>query len=334
MPLKRGLMGMAASMHKFNYQHVYQLLKILSLAHEGLLLSNSYAAASIQQHLCNEGEMQIDFYQGVLRFVMDEMIAISTNQICKDETQESGLIMRYRTIDVRIWGDKKFRALSHLKPSGQGLFLYLLTNPNTNSIPGLYRAGVAAMAEELGWSTEGFAEAFDELIQNDLIKADLKSRVIFIPNAIKYNKPQSPNVIKSWVSHWDEIPECDLKAYAHDILYAFIQTLGKAFLEAFELAISKASRKIMPNQEQEQEQKQEQEHENINPAYNVDKNYVTTIFNYWSEKADHPKAKLDSKRKRVIENAFKLGFSLEQLMLAIDGCIKTPCLDAFGIAGS
>ncbi|MBV8802051.1 MAG: hypothetical protein JO131_03630 [Gammaproteobacteria bacterium] len=61
------------------------------------------------------------------------------------------------------------------------------------------------MAEELGWATEGFQQAFQEVIDQGLVKADFESRVIFIPNAIKYNKPQSPNVIKSWASHWDEI---------------------------------------------------------------------------------------------------------------------------------
>src|SRR5580700_2363276 len=108
--------------------------------------------------------------------------------------------MRYRSIDVRLWGDKKFRSLSPIQPSGQAMFLYLLTNPNTTSIPGLYRAGAAALAEELGWSIEGFRRAFDELLKQGLIKADLDSRVIFIPNAIKYNKPQSPNVVKGWAS--------------------------------------------------------------------------------------------------------------------------------------
>ena len=34
--------------------------------------------------------------------------------------------------------------------SSQALFIYLLISPNTTSIPSLYRAGTAVMAEELG----------------------------------------------------------------------------------------------------------------------------------------------------------------------------------------
>lgn len=174
--------------------------------------------------------------------------------------------MRYRMLDVRIWCDEKFRALSPLKPSAQALFIYLLTNPNTTSIPGLYRAGAAAMAEELGWSLRGFNQALKEIVGQGLVKVDLKARVIFIANAIKYNKPQSPNVVKSWALHWDELPECALKNEAYQFLKVFTQGLGKAFAQAFEESLSKAqvkrqnlSYKPLLNQEQDQDQEQDQE---------------------------------------------------------------------------
>lgn len=204
--------------------------------------------------------------------------------------------MRYRMLDVRIWGDEKFRALSALKPSGQALFIYLLTNPNTTSIPGLYRAGAAAMAEELGWSLLSFNRALKEIVQQDLVKADLKARVIFIANAIKYNKPQSPNVVKSWTLHWDEIPECALKNEAYDFLKDFVQGLGKAFAQAFEESLCKAHQKRknlaykpLLNQDQEQEHKQDQEFKKLKrhsawvtndqaqSGQTVGRNYVLTV---------------------------------------------------------
>ena len=158
--------------------------------------------------------------------------------------------MRYRTLDVRIWGDSKFQLLSSLKPSGQALFLYLLTNPNTTSLPGLYRAGAAGMAEELGWLLEDFMQAFDEVSAQGLVMADFVARVVFIPNAVKYNKPQSPNVVSSWAQHWDEIPECELKRIALNRLEGFIDGMS----EAFRQALRKAFGKTNGNQEQDQEQ--------------------------------------------------------------------------------
>ncbi|WP_218814672.1 hypothetical protein [Rickettsiella endosymbiont of Dermanyssus gallinae] len=218
--------------------------------------------------------------------------------------------MRYRMLDVRIWCDEKFRALSPLKPSAQALFIYLLTNPNTTSIPGLYRAGAAAMAEELGWSLLGFNRALQEIIEQGLVKVDLKARVIFIANAIKYNKPQSPNVVKSWALHWDEIPECALKNEAYKFLKGATQGLGKAFAQAFEESLCKAhakrqaiAYKPLLNQEQEQEQEQEIRKLKLHPAcapnrqtqrrQSVGGNYMLTVEHNltvamgWLNKIDH-----------------------------------------------
>lgn len=166
--------------------------------------------------------------------------------------------MRYRKIDVRIWGDAKFRALTRLKPSGQALFLYLLTNPSTNVIPGLYKAGSAGMAEELNWSIEELINSLNEVISQGLVIADLNARVIFIPNAIKYNKPQSPNVITSWALNWDEIPECELKLHAYNVLKDFVYGLGNAYIKAFHKAIGMANGNTIVNQEQDIEQEQEE----------------------------------------------------------------------------
>jgi hypothetical protein len=38
---------------------------------------------------------------------------------------------RYRKIEVRTWSDEKFRELSAIPPSGQGLWFFLLTGPHT-----------------------------------------------------------------------------------------------------------------------------------------------------------------------------------------------------------
>jgi len=48
------------------------------------------------------------------------------------------------------------------------------------------------------------------------------------------------------------------------------------------------------------------------------------LFKYWQETMNHPKAKLDKKRKGVIQKALKLGFSIDELKQAISGCLRTP----------
>ena len=48
------------------------------------------------------------------------------------------------------------------------------------------------------------------------------------------------------------------------------------------------------------------------------------LFKHWQEVMNHPKAKLDKKRKGAIQKALKLGFSIDELKQAISGCSKTP----------
>lgn len=181
---------------------------------------------------------------------------------------------RYRKVAVRIWADREFRRLSRPQPNGQSLFFYLLTGRETAIIPGVISARESGMAEELGWPLEAFREAFGEVsgeafgkglrgAEKAMAKADWEAGLVFVPNAIKHNAPQSPNVITSWKNAWDELPECDLKAEIYQSLRAFMKGKNKAFLEAFDAAIPKPSwkpsDKALANQEQEQEQEQERE---------------------------------------------------------------------------
>lgn len=183
---------------------------------------------------------------------------------------------RYRKIEMKTWADEKFRSLSTIPPCGQGLWFFLLTGPHTGPIPGLFRAGRAGMAEELNWETEAFDKAFQEVFQKGMAKADFVAKLVWLPKAVIHNKPESPNVVKSWRTEIELLPECDLKDEALTFIRDHLKTLGEAYLAAFdgvcktaEKPIEKPSEKPLPkpsdkpigktmaNQEQEQEQEQE-----------------------------------------------------------------------------
>lgn len=161
---------------------------------------------------------------------------------------------RYRKIDPRIWNDEKFRTMSH---EGQRLFLFVLTHPSLTMI-GAMRATQSGLSEELGLDAKAFREAFGEALSNGMLKYDEKAFLLWLPNFLKYNAPESPNVVKSWGSALDLLPECDLRKEVLSSAKAFISTMSKAFTEAlpkaFKEALPKAISKTIPNQEQEQEQ--------------------------------------------------------------------------------
>lgn len=154
---------------------------------------------------------------------------------------------RFRKIDTRTFADSKFRQLTRPQPCGQYLWLWLLTGPKTCQIPGvIYNVGARGMAELLGWPEQGFQEAFREVLSLGMVRADFDAPLVFIPNAIKYNRPQSPNVVTAWSSAWEEVPECELKEQIRQVLGDFMKGQSEGFQEAFDRACPKSS----PNQEQ------------------------------------------------------------------------------------
>ena len=170
---------------------------------------------------------------------------------------------RYRKVDPRMWGDAKFRKLTPIPPCGQGLWVYLLTCPEATSLPGVIVAGEAGLAEALGWTLEAFRKAFREALAEGLLRADTQHRIVWLPNGPKYNPPESPNVVRSWRDHWDNVPECPLKTEIYRGLRAFVEGLGEGFRKAFREACPDpeglGSVDPSPNQEQEQEPDQDPE---------------------------------------------------------------------------
>lgn len=143
---------------------------------------------------------------------------------------------RYRKVDVRIWLDESFCRLTPSPPCGQTLWLYLITNPSTTNVPGLYRAGEGAMTDDLKWSVDAVHAAFDEIAAQGMAEVDWNARVVFIPKAINYDPPESPNVVAGWRSTLDEIPECTLKTKAVASLRQHLEQMGPAWVGAFDLA--------------------------------------------------------------------------------------------------
>lgn len=99
---------------------------------------------------------------------------------------------RYRKVDSRIWNDAKFRALSD---NGKLAFFMLLTHPNMTALGGM-RTTVSGLAEELGWPTEGFREAFQEALQRGMAKQDEKACLVVLPNFLRTTGLSRPTLSK------------------------------------------------------------------------------------------------------------------------------------------
>ena len=170
---------------------------------------------------------------------------------------------RYRKVDVRMWNDEKFRDLSD---DGKMVFIFVMTHPGMTAL-GAMRASVPGLAAELGWLPERLSEAFAEGLAKGLMEHDERASCVALPNFVKYNLPESPNVVKAWVNSLDMIPECPLKDKTIQRAKGFALGLSEGFRKALPEAFAKAIPKAMPYQEQEQELEPETEQEPSERAY-------------------------------------------------------------------
>lgn len=170
-----------------------------------------------------------------------------------------GSPVRYSKVSRRMWNDLTFRSLSAPPPNAQSLWVRLLTGPELTNIPGVIMAWEAGLAQALKWPLEAFREAFREVEAAGLVRADWSVGLVWVRKAFDHNKPESPNVVRSWSATWDIVPECDLKNEIHQSLASSTEGLSKAYGQAFRESCPKASSKPMANQEPEQEQEQDQD---------------------------------------------------------------------------
>ena len=155
----------------------------------------------------------------------------------------------YRKIDTRIWNDAKFRNLS---PNGKLAFLFILTNLNMTAL-GAMRATVEGLSAELRVPAEAFHEVFGEAfpegytegsekVSSSLAIFDPEACCLFVPNFVRYQAAESPNVIKAWAKTLEYIPECRLKTLAVSSVKAYVEGLGLGFRKAFAEAFGEALR--------------------------------------------------------------------------------------------
>lgn len=92
-------------------------------------------------------------------------------------------------------------------------WLYLLTGPESQFLPGVLRASpTSILAEGLRCLTPDDGQAaMAELAKSGLVQVDPVHRIIRIPNVPRHGPPGNGNVLRGWYRKWLTLPDCDLK---------------------------------------------------------------------------------------------------------------------------
>jgi len=153
--------------------------------------------------------------------------------------------MRYRRVSTAFWLDEKVRNV--FDDDGRLGFLRLLTSPNMTSV-GAMRATIASEAAEIGWSARRFQRAIRPAIDAGMLEINTRVGYIGLPNFLKHNPPESPNVAKAWATALASLPEC---AERETLIGRCWRELGKrkdaeAYRKAFSEAFAEAFGRRLP----------------------------------------------------------------------------------------
>lgn len=171
---------------------------------------------------------------------------------------------RYKKIDVRIWNDAKFNALSS---DAQLIFLYLLTSPQTTML-GAVPVDKHTVSRILKFDDIRYGIGYKQLSQYGMLEYD-EAGIFWIKNFLKYNPPENPKVVISYASLLDLFPECPLLIKIAKSVLRACEARGDSYVNALHPEFKKLAKydiaKDMPYgiaypmayQEQEQEQEQE-----------------------------------------------------------------------------
>lgn len=143
----------------------------------------------------------------------------------------SGDFGRHRLIHSIEFLSPEFQELDN---DHRVVWLYCKAGPQSTSV-GIYRLSTALAVEDLRNLT---AIEFDARLlavcERYHWRLDGLARVLWMPDWLEKNPPQSPNVVTSWVKLLSNVPDCALKFEAINAMGEYLKGFKHSFLEPFD----------------------------------------------------------------------------------------------------
>jgi hypothetical protein len=119
---------------------------------------------------------------------------------------------------------------------GKLVYFYALSSSYGNGL-GCFRAGRAAMAEEMGVSIDrfdaGLADCCNASVGDPLLLYDDTERVLYVPHYIARNPPYNPNALRAMARDYKTIPDCRAKLLCYEALAGIVAARSAEFQRAF-----------------------------------------------------------------------------------------------------
>ena len=106
-----------------------------------------------------------------------------------------------RSVNTSFWSDPYIESLS---PDEKLLFLYLLTNDNTNML-GIYQTTIRRISFETGLTEKAVNKSLERFSKDGKVRFEME-RYILIPNFLKHQK-MNTNMQKSAIDTYNDLPK-------------------------------------------------------------------------------------------------------------------------------
>lgn len=247
----------------------------------------------------------------------------------------------FNKISAKYWITNLSRKLKGFGSDTLLVSIYLQTNHHTHSL-GIFYLPINYIAQDVGINAKKVKSIVENLVELDFCQYDFEQEYIWLKG---YALEQSGGALKAGDNRVSQ-----LQKYFEDLpALSFIEDFYQIHKDDFHLthlpkqALSidkavgpvkgvqsplKGSSKDLQSTETETQTETKTERETEIPVAltrpEVQTKPIQKIFEHWQQTMNHPKAKLDNKRKRLILQALQLGYDCEQLCDAITGCSLTP----------
>jgi hypothetical protein len=224
----------------------------------------------------------------------------------------------YGKVYTSFWSSQNIQDLSD---DGKVLALYLMTCQH-NTISGVFRLPDGYAAEDLKWTAGRVSKGFIELFDNGFANRCETTKWVWVIKHFEWNAPENPNQVKAAKKCSQSIPdECTWKP---EFMRLWGEYLGFSEAEINKPLSNPSETVSKPVAVVVTGAVTETGSTDLSGKPDVPMELIREIFEHWQTVMDSPRSILDPKREAHIRKVLKLGYSADQIKLAIDGCRRTP----------
>lgn len=159
----------------------------------------------------------------------------------------------YGKVFSRIWESEDFRSMSE---DGRALVLYLLTCQH-GTIAGVFRVPDGYACEDLQWTAERVAKAFQETLNKGFANRCETTKWVWVFKFLEWNPPENPNQFKAARKIAQSVP--DGSCWKLDFMRVCGPSIGIELPKPADPSQTLVEPFLNQEQEQKQEQKQDEE---------------------------------------------------------------------------